>query len=197
MKEKIVNWVRHWSIIDLVGLGIGFLLIILFMLKTVSFNNARIDDIWSNLATEIIGVWLSVRIIDSVIQRRNKKNRTRLQILRNLKHFLNVSNNFVVWNTPKMIDFEELLKEQSYFKQRWDKRKKYLFDSEIEKVEKLERFKQLIIDEIKILLTDYKQDDTVNSKHDKTRLRTLLHEYDDLLENLREDIWEESHPDDL
>lgn len=71
--RKIRNWWREWSLIDIVGLTGGFVLAGVYVLIAKSLRpESLLHSLLPNFATEVIGVWLSVRIIERIIRRRDK-----------------------------------------------------------------------------------------------------------------------------
>ncbi len=84
------KWFFRWSFIDLPTLGAG-LLLMTWYLKTKSatgIETALVDSIGPNLATELFGVWLSVRIIESILRSRQKRSHLRTQLVDNMKYLV-------------------------------------------------------------------------------------------------------------
>jgi hypothetical protein len=83
------RWWQNWGIIDLLGLGLGLGLSLSYTLVYYSFNQRTpFANLWPNLATEILGVWLSVRIIDQLIQRRESFHSSRQNLLGDISVFV-------------------------------------------------------------------------------------------------------------
>jgi hypothetical protein len=84
----------------------------------------RIDSLWANLATEMIGIWVGVRLIDWIIRRNESATKARVRTVRNmrfverkLKEFLEVRRAF------KVMEFE---REIAWFKSMLSTRSRYL-----------------------------------------------------------------------
>lgn len=125
------KWWREWGLIDLIALGTGFCLTVGYALYRSSHSTADtpILDLWPNIATEIVGVWLSVRIIDAMINRRTSRHNNRQGIVRNMIYFLEIAQTIV----PYFDDWKlrNLQNELSWFEERLPKRQKYLSEDEL------------------------------------------------------------------
>ena len=80
------KWIREWIKIDVLLLGIFVLLTSwLYIIKGSwtgnSTTNSILKDYLPNIATELLGVWLSVRIIDKMIKNRYHYHDIRKDIL--------------------------------------------------------------------------------------------------------------------
>ena len=69
------KWFFRWSFIDLPTLAVGLILLIWYLntKSPVGFDTVFVESIVPNLATELFGVWLSVRIIETVLRMRQKQ----------------------------------------------------------------------------------------------------------------------------
>lgn len=123
----IKSWWKNWGLIDLLALGLGLLLCIAYVayLRAEGFQRPLLD-LWPNIATEIVGVWVSVRIIDALIGRREERSRVRDAVVSNLNfmmsicqdlplHFydwrLNDLSNELMWFEEKRAAQRKLLKK--------------------------------------------------------------------------------------
>lgn len=121
----IKRWWKNWGLIDLVALGLGLFLCVAFVayLRGEGYQRPLLD-LWPNIATEILGVWVSVRIVDVLIGRREERSRVRDNVVGNLNfmmsicqdlplHFdnwrLNDLSNEVMWFEEKRAAQEKLL----------------------------------------------------------------------------------------
>ncbi len=84
------KWFFRWSFIDLPTLGAGVILTFWYFntQKTAGFDTAFVDSIIPNLATELFGVWLSVRIIESILRSRQRRSQLRSQLIDNMKYLI-------------------------------------------------------------------------------------------------------------
>jgi len=213
MTARIKRYFRFWFWIDLVGLALSVILIISYLVCGYNFDE-HIQNLWSNLAIEILGVWLSVRIIDFLLQRHKNFRDTRLQQLRILQYFYDTGINVLEYGVAYQRDIDSLKREIKYFDKRWLRRKKHFYKDEIEQIDQLRQSMPEIVDKsVLIKRSDEKQDSysakPFNEQQDQERadlrkehielknlLRNCLSQYLERLENLRENIWEETHPDD-
>ncbi|HNP34062.1 MAG TPA: hypothetical protein PKN96_12285 [Flavobacterium sp.] len=74
-----------------------------------------------NLTTELIGVWLSVRIIDRLIKKRERLQDVRKNLLKNLRHPFDFIYRKHPYYEQKDVDYLE--NEMKWFDRRWDKRR--------------------------------------------------------------------------
>jgi hypothetical protein len=196
MRRPLRKWFSTYLIIDLIGLGIGGGFALLYVLASFKIVNTNLKDIWANLSTEIIGVWLSVRIIDKVLERRTKKHRARLYLIDNLYKFLNTAQKILKWEKPKRTDVDELIAFKKWYDLRWEKRKPFFYGSELKKIQNVMKLQQPVIDMAEDLFIAY-QTDSKNVDGQTNKLKELINEFEPLFEDLRDDVWEESHPDEI
>jgi hypothetical protein len=73
------RWLRGWAIVDVGVLGGGLTAAVLYLKYWERHQRTPSAwfDLWPNLATEVIGAWLSVRIIDWLIRRRETRSHQR------------------------------------------------------------------------------------------------------------------------
>jgi len=195
MKITLKKYIRFWFWIDLVGLVFSIILIVSYLIWGDNVS-AHLQNLWSNLSIDVLGVWLSVRIIDFLLQRHRTFKEIRFQLLRNFDYFENVAANILIYG-PKERDINLLEREMKYFDKRWPKRKKHFFNDEKEQVNALMKIRQEIVDTCKQLA--YKgniESDEVDYKKLKEILREQLFMYRNSLEKFTENVWEETNPDD-
>jgi hypothetical protein len=60
-------------------------------------KDPELFSLWGNFATEIVGIWIGVRLIDYVIQSNEKKHSSRLHLVRNMR--------FLKRETSRAIEF--------------------------------------------------------------------------------------------
>lgn len=122
--------------VDLFTLLLGLLLIwgyinyggILFV------KDSPILNIWANIATDLIGVWLTVRIVESLLQAREKFHSIRRTTVSNLRYFLRIAQEI----TPEFYEWRinSLQNELRWFEEKLPKRKKYLYRDEYDDIVK-------------------------------------------------------------
>ena len=119
---------RLTIIIDLVG-------VIGVILATIGFyfthlTSSETAQLFGNLGIELIGSWISVRILEFILRTREQYRSTRTQILRNLRWHTNFTRR--MRSNITSADIESLLSEISFSTHVFTNRKKYLQKSEIE-----------------------------------------------------------------
>ena len=84
------KWFFRWSFIDVPVFGLGVVLVIYHInsLDGVKAEELFIESIVPNIGTELLGVWLSVRIIESVLRVRQKRSRLRAQLIDNMNYLV-------------------------------------------------------------------------------------------------------------
>ncbi|KQO32815.1 hypothetical protein ASF10_20395 [Flavobacterium sp. Leaf82] len=195
MNKKIKKYLRFWFLIDFVGLGLGVFLAGSYLTYYKDFPES-IQNLWSNLTIEIIGVWLSVRIIDFLIQRNKNFKQTRFYLLRNFSYFIDNATDVLTYGVREK-HIEILDREILHFNIRWEKRKKQFYSNEIELIEQLKNIEKKIIENCRELL-HYSNEGfaEVDYLKVKNKLSLQITDFRVILEELRQNIWEESHPDD-
>ncbi len=116
------KWFFRWSFIDLPTLGAGLILTIWY-LNTQSAGGSDttfIDSIIPNLATELFGVWLSVRIIESVLRLRQKRSKLRSQLIDNMNYLVTLIRGIAPHFEQQTID--HLTSELKWFEEMKDYR---------------------------------------------------------------------------
>jgi len=86
------SWIRNWFLIDILALGTGATSTApyIFFADQLPDTYTSFKDIWSNLGTEILGVWISVRVIDALIRAREERHRVRNNIAGNLNFMMEI-----------------------------------------------------------------------------------------------------------
>lgn len=76
------KWFSEWFLVDIVALGTALLLLIGYI---VGYDSLEPDSPFANLlpnvATEVLGVWIGVRVIDQIIKRRQRYHQMRQTLL--------------------------------------------------------------------------------------------------------------------
>ncbi len=149
--KRLSTWWRELAGIDLIALGLGFVLTIGFILYKNAFPDQKSPwlDLWPNISTDFLGVWVSVRLIDALIQKRERYHSIRREIISNLNYIRSESLKLL----PKIYDFsvKTLAAELMFSQERFPKRKKYLDGGEQRAIEQVNR----ILEQITILADDY------------------------------------------
>jgi hypothetical protein len=87
---------RVWhALIDVVGL-LSLLMATGYILFSKSLNlPAETLDIWSGLATELLGAWAVARVVEYAIRKNSDYDKVRVRAARNLRFYLNLSNRVI------------------------------------------------------------------------------------------------------
>ena len=131
----------HWIWVDLVSLGIGTLFVWLHYRFATSSWGATLE-LFPNIATEIMGVWISVRIIDALIQRRDKFNAVRRRVVSECKEFVDIVQDVTSFDDRRCrvlrSDFER-------FVARLPTRSGFLLDDESELLNRIVTHQKIIV----------------------------------------------------
>ncbi len=84
------------------------------------YETAFVDSIVPNLATELFGVWLSVRIIESVLRLRQKRSQLRSQLIENMNYLVTLIRSIAPHFEQQTID--HLTSELKWFEEMKDYR---------------------------------------------------------------------------
>lgn len=86
--------------------------------------NDRIDSLWANMATEMIGIWVGVRLIDWIIRRNESATKARVRTVRNMRFVERKLKEFLEFR--RAFDVFEFRKEIAWFKSMLATRSRYL-----------------------------------------------------------------------
>ncbi|MDB5128139.1 hypothetical protein, partial [Mucilaginibacter sp.] len=189
MKKRFLLWLRFWFWIDFLGVFLSLTLTITYLVWG-NYASEHLQNLWSNLAVEIAGVWISVRIIDFLLQRSKSFRKSRFQTLDNLNFFYRKVQDIIIFSTLHEADVQVLGKEVVYFDKRWGNRKKQFYKDEKEQIDLLMIEMNNIYQFIKS-----QQDKTDPDVDFKNRLKEKAYSFSEKLEVLRLNIWEETNPD--
>lgn len=123
------RFLRLIYIIDAVGV-IGLVLAVLGFYFT-NLTSSETAQLSGNLGIELIGSWISVRILEYIIRQREEYKSSRSQVLKNLRFFLHFTRR--LRGNIIYADLEQLRSELRYTEHVFDQRKKWLHQTEINK----------------------------------------------------------------
>lgn len=193
---------RNLTFIVEVMLVLGIISSVVFLIYGHNIHDDELKSLWGNFSTEVLGVWVSVRIIQYIFDSRNKFHRTRLHLTRTYKWVSDRAWSVINYPPPYLIVIKDLEGEIEVFETRWDRRKKYLHTDECQMALALNERRALLLEKI-IELNNcwYSQENDSEAVSKFDELRSQFHEqlleYDLLVVDFRRNIWEESHPDDI
>ncbi|MEP7290434.1 MAG: hypothetical protein ABI835_01570 [Chloroflexota bacterium] len=130
------GWWRNWAKFDIIALGAGILLSVLYIWvrdANPGIPSSPYFELWSNIAGGILGAWISVRLLDTLIQAREKREQVRKNLLSNLNYISAEARRLL----PKVYDFNLVTLEDElvWSRKRYPKRQQYLHDGERSLVE--------------------------------------------------------------
>ena len=125
--SAIKQWWSKWGIVDVFAMLVGFggIVSYIYVRNFIPNFNTPWFDIWTNLSTEIVGVWISLRVIETIISKSQKFNKSRNTIINDLKSFKTnlrgLLPNMYVFNLDSLSDAlddstEFIDTNKSYFK---------------------------------------------------------------------------------
>jgi len=84
-----MSYPRLYVLLDLFGV-LGILAAILYVVfgADVARQSPELAGLWGNIATEMIGIWLGVRLIDAILRRHEQTNLARIRAVRAMRFLL-------------------------------------------------------------------------------------------------------------
>ena len=121
----------------------------------------------------------------------------RFQQLRNLGFFDDTGNHILRYTSSHQRDIDILNREIVYFDKRWVKRQKHFYRDEREQIMELRNLMPEIIQTCNSI-ESFGKDHILQISYNETKrqLKDQLYDYRTKLDELIENVWEESHPDD-
>ena len=116
------KWFFRWSFIDIPVFGVGLALIFYYMNSMGGDKSEAVfmESVVPNIGTELLGVWLSVRIIESVLRVRQKRSRLRAQLIDNMNYLVTLIRSIAPHFEQQTID--HLSSELKWFEEMKDYR---------------------------------------------------------------------------
>jgi len=175
MIEFLRKWWRDWAKVDLVTLGLGVSIswgYIAYRTQNPGFESPYLD-IWSDLSAGLLGAWLSIRLIDTIIQSREQRHSVRRVLWGNLNYIRGLARKLL----PRLYEFDvlSLNDELMWARERMTNRQKHLYKSELDGINK-------VLTELEVLVQQAKR--CLEAKHKigeyRYRIRSI---FDDLNES--------------
>lgn len=140
---------RHYMrIVDLIGV-LAIISSVTYLLISPAYRpNERLDGLWGNISSELIGIWLAVRLIEWAVRQHDSALKVRVRSVRNLRMLENQLLHFIdsgYLGALRRLDFEI-----AWCKGRIVRRSKYLDPDEINDVSKYYE----ILDKIRSMLPE-------------------------------------------
>jgi hypothetical protein len=136
--RTVRRWLQGWAIVDLLVLGGGLVAARIYFTEWPHHqqNPDPWFELWPDIAIELIGAWLSVRIIDDLIGRRDRRSRRRWRMAGILVYQRRLCRNLA--RQPYEFDLTDLEDELRHYREpaNASDRKRHLDASEIHDVER-------------------------------------------------------------
>lgn len=161
-----------------------------------TFRNASI-----NLSVGLFCVWLSVRLIDSLIKRRESYKSNRLILFDHLTNPYKIIESYE--GHYNIHTLKKLDREIKWFNNRWDRRKKFLTQNEVNVANKIRTLTTLIHTDLKNIILSFnntpstKENSYARVKELSERIENKMNEQQLLIDELLELGWSLSHPDEI
>ncbi len=94
---------------------------------------AHIDDLWGNVSSEFVGIWVAVRLIDFIIKRNEASTKGRVRTVRGMRYIEQLFFRFHRYPGPH--ELKNLQREYRWNEARLSKRKQHLSRDEIADVD--------------------------------------------------------------
>lgn len=193
-------WKKPW-VVDLI-LFLTICVCVYLTWKTASAETGvDYNGFLLNLTTELVGVWLSVRIIDRLIQKRDRLQTVRRNLLNNLKHPFD----FIFRKHPyyEQKDVEYLQNESKWFDRRWDRRRTVFKENELQIARKIHSLNMQLTTAISNVVVAERIE--LNPPEDKKKLiderlkvvEKVLDELEENIEHLILAFWQTDNPDEI
>lgn len=95
LPKVLERWWRRWAIVDLVTLVAGAALSGAYIYHRSGHLESPIDELWLAIATDLLAVWLTVRFVDVVIERRTRRHGVRDSVTGNLNYLMRTAQALV------------------------------------------------------------------------------------------------------
>ena len=129
------KWWREWAFLDFVAIGIALLLIILNLLSERTIEpEAAILNLIPNLATEVIGVWISIRIIERILRKRDIFHGNRSNLFWTLSSLGELQKK--MFPSPYKWRANSLVEQGEYCRKLIEDRNKFFYKDEVEQITK-------------------------------------------------------------
>ncbi|MBB1296712.1 hypothetical protein [Pseudoalteromonas sp. SR41-7] len=135
-------------------------------------------DIWSGLATELMGAWVVARVVEFAIRRNSEFDKVRVRTARNLRYYSNISNRLIEFDHRP--DLLLIQKEQKWSKSFYTQHENCFSQDEIDDLDN----SYAALDR---LITELVSRDKTNEE-----LSELLEQYETIALKAEKNIFEET-----
>lgn len=89
---------------------------------------AHLDGLWGNFSSEMIGIWLSVRLIDWIIRSHESSTKARVRTIRSLRYIERLMQGVIEFRRP--FELRQLYRELEWINSRMPSRRRHLKSDE-------------------------------------------------------------------
>lgn len=189
------------------SLFIDLILIILFLLclflsykSTDTNKHFDTSGFWLNLSASFLSIWITVRLIENLISKREKLKNARNVFIDNIKH----PSDYITKFFPRLDerDLTYLKRELKWFEKKWGNHFYALIlkDNEVDIARKLIGFNREILFDLEHLIiglgikfNDESEKET-DVKKRLDRLQTTIEKTEQEIENLIMEVWKTDYP---
>jgi len=134
MGERLRIWWSEWGHVEIIGFGVGALLVWSFV--ACRHTHAALDapylGLWPNIAPEITGVWISVRLMDAIIRSRERSHDARRELVFNLDFLRPKAEQLLPHIESQLV--HTLRRELFFARERMPKGNHYLQSGEVKRI---------------------------------------------------------------
>lgn len=153
MKRLFRKWLHTWALLDILVLGGGLVAGWMYLTYWDQHHTTPDPwlDIWPNLTTEIMGAWLSVRIINHLLQRRERRSSVRWRHADFANYMKDLGR--AICRYPEGGDLDRLSDEVEFYSEPHNvlDRRRYLDASERDDLDEMIRFAEVLVKEARDL----------------------------------------------
>jgi hypothetical protein len=155
----------------------------------------HLDGLWGNLSSEMIGIWLSVRLIDWIIRSHESSTKARVRVVRSLRYVERLLHTVVEFR--RSFELRTVYKELDWIESRMPSRRRYLKPDEVSEIDlfyaKVQEFLLLFppLDQ----LTHSQNIDHLTMSSSEEKCQTLLAEIENARRNAERNVLEETDED--
>jgi len=121
---------KYHFFLDLFGLvGLVSAVFYYYYGHATALKHQELYNLWGNLATDMLGIWVSVRIIDFIIRRQEQQQATRINVVKNMRFLRNEVRRTIEFSGN--LELDSLKEELRWAKGILDRRKPFFRRDEI------------------------------------------------------------------
>jgi hypothetical protein len=183
VKRNLKQWWDDWALIDLIILGLSIISVVGYL--NFRYMYPEYDEpwleLWSSISTDLFFAWVTIRLIDALIKRRDHREDVRRTLAGNLNYTLEIIQGFL----PKAYqhDLERLRTEHYWAKRRSGARKRYMGQDEANRLDNAYAALELLVKDADKLTTTRQQEVKYRQELDRK-----IRELEPLRDKLNDDV---------